>query len=436
MINQYTKFFKDSLKHLNEKTAAAKRGIVLPTIIEQMRKYQDKGYFVHFSNIKKVGIFPKSGFFTPIGFYTYPLTRTFIRDLENGHVPFASDRKYIMVVKQKPSANILKVKGNTLSENKYIDILNKLFTDKSLEKYYKKDHYKKYKDAYDNDDDLWEEMIEKIENEQWDDNVSKLWGVTRVLANGSKQWGALFRALGIDGVDDSSGTATIHPSEPIQAVFFHKGVIDTVDAFHNKYSPEAVSKRKERKELSKNKKTYLEYREKGWPVPGDTVKFTDKFIKNRDFLFPGDIAELTAEGAIQIEHELSDKYNIYLELNDVEDIIGDTVEILELNRFRYVYDTDHLGEPHSELYENGIMMDMLFNPYDKELEVSDTSDGDYNMKNLKMVVKIPSSFTIKGKEFTVEFENPVMKSMEIMDLKYEDNAVEVVKKGDLLDRIK
>jgi hypothetical protein len=69
-----------NLKLILEKTAAAKRDIILPSIVDFIEKYRkmygdgDERYFFHFSNFNKLGIYPSSDEETgPIGIYCYQL---------------------------------------------------------------------------------------------------------------------------------------------------------------------------------------------------------------------------------------------------------------------------------------------------------------------------------------------------------------------------
>jgi len=63
---------------------------------------KDPYAFVHFSDLDKLGINPKSSFNTPIGIYGYPLEVFDIEDIINGNVPFAGDRHYIHIFSIKP----------------------------------------------------------------------------------------------------------------------------------------------------------------------------------------------------------------------------------------------------------------------------------------------------------------------------------------------
>ena len=62
----------------------------------------DPYVFVHFSNINKLGVNPRSNFKTPLGIYGYPVNQFDIDALLTGKVPFAGDREFIHFFAVKP----------------------------------------------------------------------------------------------------------------------------------------------------------------------------------------------------------------------------------------------------------------------------------------------------------------------------------------------
>jgi hypothetical protein len=73
--------------------------------------------------------------------------------------------------------------------------------------------------------------------------ISKFWNVTRWIANGGVdappdtsmtfKWNNILRKLGYCGFADKSGSSTIHPNEPIQAVFLSKNAIKPIKRIEN-----------------------------------------------------------------------------------------------------------------------------------------------------------------------------------------------------------
>lgn len=70
---------------------------------QRIVQYADDPYaFVHFSDINKLGINPRSSFKTPLGIYGYPIKAFDIENLIKGNVPFAGDREFIHFFVVKP----------------------------------------------------------------------------------------------------------------------------------------------------------------------------------------------------------------------------------------------------------------------------------------------------------------------------------------------
>lgn len=78
-----------------------------------LRKYAgDESVFVSFSDVNKLGLNPSSDYDTPIGIYAYPVDYVIERSLTNQrsfNVPFASDRKFIIVFRVRNTDNYWRV---------------------------------------------------------------------------------------------------------------------------------------------------------------------------------------------------------------------------------------------------------------------------------------------------------------------------------------
>ena len=101
-----------SEEQIEEKTRAEKEGVKLPSTAEQLEKYVAKDfkspeYYMQFSDVNKLGINPKSGYSTPLGIYSYPITKQLYRLFVAGKLPFAQGRKYIIVFKPNEDKNIV-----------------------------------------------------------------------------------------------------------------------------------------------------------------------------------------------------------------------------------------------------------------------------------------------------------------------------------------
>ena len=88
------------------------------------------GIYVHFSDLPKLGINPKSKYKTPIGIYAYPFNLEKISR-------FAQERKYMIVFGAKNPERILD--SNTYSKNQYASDLEKLklkYGNRKVKKYF------------------------------------------------------------------------------------------------------------------------------------------------------------------------------------------------------------------------------------------------------------------------------------------------------------
>jgi hypothetical protein len=118
---------------IEEATRASKEGVKLPSTLEQLKKYvvadsERPTHFIQFSSINKLGMNPSSRFKTPMGIYSYPLIETMFNQLKKGDIPFASGRDYIIVFKQKPGSNILVAGVDSISDDQFNSMAEKLFT--------------------------------------------------------------------------------------------------------------------------------------------------------------------------------------------------------------------------------------------------------------------------------------------------------------------
>ena len=187
-------------------------GESLPSSQEQIIKYEEQGgYFIHFSNVPRIGLYIVNKYNTPIGFYAYPLDRKKMAD-------FAVDRPYAIIFKPKPEAKILDTK-------KYGEGDYKADVDELVDMGYSLD-----------------DINEAARNARRPRPAGKIWNVTRVLSGSDKKtdddsakrgggptgkWSMLLKKLGYDGVNDDC-FSIIHPAEPCQAVFFDTGKLDLI----------------------------------------------------------------------------------------------------------------------------------------------------------------------------------------------------------------
>lgn len=210
------------------------------SVFEQIKEYvDDPNVFVSFTHIDKLGINPRSKYQTPVGIYCYPLKAAIeqysIDVKKNGlynQFPFASTANYFWLFKANNSdpSNMLYLWDTMYKQKQFNNDLQKL---------------KKLFDKTANDDILFDDFVEiASENARFPDNVGCLWNITRCAAadwnpdassTNPVKWNAIFRAvLGYSAVNDIQGEGIIHPSEPLQAVFFSKDAITPLLRVENK----------------------------------------------------------------------------------------------------------------------------------------------------------------------------------------------------------
>lgn len=191
---------------LLEKRAEERAGHVTPGSFEQLDELVDTGCYMHFSDYNKVGIYPKSGFHTPLGFYTYPLDSEMLEKFKKNEIPFASERYFVIVV--RPTGNVVNL--DELTVDSAIEIINR-------------------------DGGHVTELGEPAPEKFWEYSMTA--NIFKVKSGiGQKvdprKWNTWFRNRGIDGVYDS-GMGIIHPNEPKQAVFFRAGALEHVATLNN-----------------------------------------------------------------------------------------------------------------------------------------------------------------------------------------------------------
>lgn len=226
-----------------------------------------EGYFVSFTKLEKVGLNPKSMYFTPLGIYAYPLwDAEFATQVKNNEVPFAGGLKYANVI-QADMTNIVCVQDNdfddlTAKTTKWLadrlpiyrdlsgpehnsrmsaEMLMK-FLDKVL-RYAKDIAYTKTPGG------IWwsytrlAALLVRYVNEP--DNKANIYKVkdleplcysanslAKQIEGGASMWTRVMLDIGVKGVVDLGGQI-IHANEPTQAVFFSTEMIHVVDRITN-----------------------------------------------------------------------------------------------------------------------------------------------------------------------------------------------------------
>lgn len=206
-------------------------------VIQQFLNDADGGpYYLHFTNVNKVGLNPKQEkkFSTPVGIYTYPLNEYILSLFKGDRIPYGGRSKYVAVVKAtgtKPLA--------VLGED-HVQIGDTHLGRNAISKYVSEVEvqYKESGNDYGMAFDQWYEGASS-------DAPGALWFYTTRVAGGlsvpgfvqqdedstaipfffdmsgsalTRAWSKYLRDMGISGVSDP-GFGIIHPNEPAQTFF-------------------------------------------------------------------------------------------------------------------------------------------------------------------------------------------------------------------------
>ena len=100
---------------IDEVTAAKKRGVELPDVLDQIDQYLQNNpesetnprVFIHFTNLLKVGTNPRQSYNTPIGIFAYPLNKEIMQQYREQRLPFMGDSKYVFLFAARPGKNVI-----------------------------------------------------------------------------------------------------------------------------------------------------------------------------------------------------------------------------------------------------------------------------------------------------------------------------------------
>ena len=210
--------------------------------------------FVSFTQLPKLGINPGSKYNTPLGIYAYPAD--YVVESTRGRYSMAN----LPFAGKQPYANIFQGRGNIVHLNTMTLQDEYRYNDK-LRAYAKRLPEVDFTKHYAPPGKDWPDLVGRTINASVDyakDRMSpggRLWYTTWKLSgyiatylkkHAPLAWNEIFRqVLGIDGCIDT-GKGIIHPSEPVQAVFFSLGGTKLISTVQNKYSPQQMSAGAER----------------------------------------------------------------------------------------------------------------------------------------------------------------------------------------------
>jgi hypothetical protein len=210
--------------------------------------------FVSFTELPKLGINPRSKYNTPLGIYSYPAD--YVVASTHGRYSMAT----LPFAGKQPYANIFQGRGNIVNLQTMTLQDEYRYNDK-LRAYAKRLPAVDFTKRYAPPGKDWPDIVNRTINAAVDYakermlSGGRLWYTTWKLSGymetylkrpATLAWNELFRqVLGIDGCVDT-GKGIIHPSEPVQAVFFSLAATKLISTVPNKYSPEQISAGEER----------------------------------------------------------------------------------------------------------------------------------------------------------------------------------------------
>lgn len=238
----------------------------------------------------KFGVNPTSNYNTPFGIYAFPLTQEIFYQLRDGTLPFAANEPYILIFKPAEDLPLIYT-SQDIPDDEFAEYVEKLFSDEFVAnelsarqakiKSYQANHptaaipdtltrstkwlskgSEQLTQAKEQQGPEWHPGSlgvvgqSNLESEQYlasvkgiKSNSGYLWNLARNASGGDPfRWGKILRRLGIEGFVDDAGTRHIHPSEPVQAVFFAKrGAernLELQEAIPNTHTSKKITRRK------------------------------------------------------------------------------------------------------------------------------------------------------------------------------------------------
>jgi hypothetical protein len=266
------------------------------TVMDLIHKLADKSNtYLSFQKTPQLEIWPgqHKKYKTPVGIYAYPIKYA-SEKLEK--LPFATENPYIIIF--KPTGNIIYDNLTEKQQDEYIDKLKKMYPNLDLD---------------------------QLKNFQIRSSYSKLWlSVVQIIApNNPSLQNKIFRKLGIDGFDDSTGTGSIHSFEPVQAVFFRPQTLQKLQVLDNVLHISLVGKQP----LQKYPKSFFQDTNLLKLLIQATNKdeMAKKIIKNNKELSAGDVTVLLLN--VTNTKEIAD----LLGQNNIDKLNDDNINWLLLN---------------------------------------------------------------------------------------------------------
>jgi hypothetical protein len=221
LIENFIKFVLSERSKYEEKTNETFNDSLRNKLLSLATKDHPVKYAFTMTDVERVGIYIKTSYNTPAGVYFYPLTENYCKKLIENTLPFASNRKFVGIVKLR----------NFDNQGKWLKFINKGESSVS--------------------DDAVKKAIElmnskasrkiNFENEALHfsfNNDAKVFDAGYLFSQNNAEdkiksttsWASFLRKLGYIGIYDS-GNAVVHSGEPTQIVCLVPEAYEIVDIF-------------------------------------------------------------------------------------------------------------------------------------------------------------------------------------------------------------
>jgi hypothetical protein len=182
---------------VNESPAWKRHGVDFDPLAD-LKKWVDRGTYVHFGSINKLGVNPQFAYTHPLGIHAFVFNQKLLDEIMSGDVRFAGDREYMHIFRPKiPSAV---VKSDQISDEQVEEMADELVDAGRVE------------------------QSTAVKALSKGSAYEKLLAVTKAAGGNTLKWSMALRGLGIEGLHDEKRDI---------AVFFGKDTIEHLDTVDN-----------------------------------------------------------------------------------------------------------------------------------------------------------------------------------------------------------
>lgn len=246
------------IHHFDERTYDADLGAGASSTEIVFKYYQDRSYdpknlFVSFTQKDKIGINPQTKYDTPVGIYAYPVEELFEDNVDPDHynlklgsfVPFAGQQPWVTLFQPRNPDKVIQdiADQHTYTQNDLLRDLQVLYEEFLLpdEKLSNSLPFRRSEEMID-----WADKFARYPQVPGGILWAAIWKLSQRLdaywnfrSKPKTIFTKMLITLGYDGVANRSYPPIIHQSEPQQAVFFGRNVIDVIQRIPNEHRSRA-----------------------------------------------------------------------------------------------------------------------------------------------------------------------------------------------------